>query len=423
MKFKINKKMCILFLLVLTMLFLLMIPNVSALGVSPARRIFQFDQGDSSGTIKINNNLHKDIKIAIYATGENSDIINFETNLVTLSSDESYKTISYDVKMPNTLSPGTERIDIVILELPENLQDGVVIIDKGAIVVNKEDSSMLSATNAVISQVFIEVPYPGKYLQAKLYANSVNSGEQLTFTIPLVNKGKQDLSNVKATIFIKGPTNEEITRLNSNDVSLSVGGDGKLVANWIADVNPGMYYVEAIINFDGEPLTLRETFIVGKKNLNIVDLVIDKFKLGQIAKVDVFINSVWNEEIKDVYAIMNLIDSSGIPLAEVKTSSLNVPSFGSETLSAYWDTEGMSIGNYDISVKLFYDDKITEKLFQAVINANNIQITDTSAISGNVIKESGSEKSSTLTLLIIAVIILIIINITWLFYFKKFKKK
>jgi hypothetical protein len=82
----------------------------------------------------------------------------------------------------------------------------------------------------------------------------------------------------------------------------------------------------------------------------------------------------------------------------------------------------MGVGDYDISVKLFYDDKISEKLFQAIINTDNIQISDTSSISGQVINTKDDD-SSMLTILVLAVIVLIILNVFWLLYLKKNKKK
>jgi hypothetical protein len=416
---KIIMKLCILFLLVI-----LSFNLVSALGVAPARRSFNFEDGSGSGKITIMNNQHKDVRLAIYAQGDFQDNIKLSKTIVKFSADESSKTISYTLTMPQSPNPGTLKSNIIILELPDQLQQGnSVVTDKGVVVMQDQDEdSLLSATTAVASEIFIEVPYPKKFIDAKFHANTANSNEQLTFTIPLINRGNSGISSVEGEIIIKGPTNEEITRIKTNEISLGKGEDGKLVANWLANVNPGTYFAEAIINFDGEQLVLRSTFVVGDKSLKINDVLIDKFNLGQIAKVDVLISNVWNEMITNVYAELDVLDHTGSTLKKVKTSSVDVPALESETLSGYWDTEGMGVGDYDISVKLFYDDKISEKLFQAIINTDNIQISDTSSISGQVINTKDDD-SSMLTILVLAVIVLIILNVFWLLYLKKNKKK
>lgn len=397
---------------------------VTALGVTPARKLFDYGEGLESGELRIINSQNKDLKLAVYATGDYADAISFEKDVIYISASESAKTVGYTLTMPENLAPGRQSIDLIILELPTELKEGnTVITDNGVIIMqDKKENEMLSATTAVIAKVFIDVPYPGKYINADLHVSSANTDETITFAVSLFGKGEENIDDVGGVIIIKGPTNEEIARVQTTSRSLGSGEDGKIVANWKAGVNPGVYYAEAVINFDGEQIVKRTTFMVGSNNLKIKDILIDKFKLGQIAKVDVIAESVWNEEIKDVYAELDILDERGISLRNVKTSAINIPSLGTGILSGYWDTEGMVIGNYDISVKLFYENKISEKLFQAIINADNIQISDTAAIAGQVIKESG-EGSSTISLLIMAVIILIVINISWLLYFKKFKKK
>ncbi len=410
-------------LVMLVFLFLFTSISVHALGISPARRVFKIEQGDSSGSIKILNDENKDIRLLIYAKGENSENIIFDETVISISKDESSKVINYELNMPDSSKAGTLKTDIVVLELPEgsDSEDNVVVVNNEAIIVQDKKTQTISTTNAIVSQVFIEVPYPGKYLDAQLFVNSANKGETATFTISAFSRGSEKLNTVEATIIIKGPTNEEIARINSNKISMEPGENGKVVANWLINTFPGLYAVDVIVKFDDQQITLRDTFMVGDMSLRVKDVMIDKFKLGQIAKVDVIAESVWNEEIQNVYAELEVLDQSGAGIINVQTGFGSIPPMGTTILSGYWDTEGMSIGNYDINIKLFFNNKISEKLFQAVLNADNIQISDSASLSGQVIS-TNTGGNSTLTLLIIAVIILIIVNITWLFYFKKFKK-
>ncbi len=398
------KKQTMIKIFVFMFLLVLLMQTVTALGVSPARKRFDLSELPSSGEIEISNSQNKDMSIIIYATGEYANHIKFEKEIVMFSSSESKKTVKYTLTPPENINPGRQDIVINIKETSAGL-----------------DSDMTSMTT-VLAHAYIDVPYPGKYVEGKLNIDSANTGETTTFAVSVFNKGNERINEISGTIIIKGPTNEEIERINLNSISLEPEKSSKVVGQWNTDVNPGLYYAEAVVNFDGKQLILRETFTVGQKSLKIRDLLISSFKLGQIAKVDVTADSIWNQEIKNIYAEMDVIDSTGLSLVNVKTASVDISPLGTETLSGYWDTKGMSIGNYDISVKLFYDGTISEKLFEAVINANNIQITDTSKIAGHVISAEKGE-TSVVTLLIIAVIILIVMNVGWLLYLKKSKEK
>jgi hypothetical protein len=397
---------------VILILLLLTLQMVTSLGVAPARTLFKLNEGKNTGELRILNNQHQNLKVIVYSSGKYADIIKFDKEGITLNPDESSKTVKYTLNFPENLEPGRQSIDITILQLPSTFLNEELMFDSGGVV----------ATTSVIAQVLIDVPYPGKYLQSKLYVDSVNSGEITTFSVSLFGKGINNINNIEGTIIIKGPTNEELARVETNKINLPSDEDGKVTATWKADVNPGVYYAEAVIKFDGEQLIEREIFMIGDKSLKIADLLIDKFRLGQIAKVDVIAESVWNENIDEVHAELDVFDESGMLLQNVKTSSINIPSLGREILSGFWDTEGMTIGNYDINVKLMYGEKITERLFQAIINADNIQLSN-QALTAQVIAAKEESGGSTISLLIIAVIVLIIINVSWFVYFKKFKKK
>ena len=400
-------------LIVFVVLLIVTMQIVNALGVAPARTLFKIEESRNSGELRILNNQNQNLRLAVYASGEYADVIVFDENInPILKSNEASKTIKYTINFPDDLKPGRQEIDIVILQLPSDFSKDELRTDTGGMV----------ATTSLIAKILIDVPYPGKYLQSNLHIDSANSGEITTFTVSLFGKGKEDVGDIKGVIIIKGPTNEEIVRIETDSTSLSSGQDGKVFATWKTNVAPGLYYAEAVITFDGKQFIDRKTFMIGDKNLKIADLIIDKFRLGQIAKVDVIAESVWNEEIKDVYAEFKVFDGSGILLQQVKTSAVNVPSLGREILSGYWDTEGMTIGDYDINVKLFYGEKLTEKLFQAVINADNIQLSNP-ALVAQVIAAKEESKGSTISLLIVSVIVLIIINISWFIFFRKFKKK
>ncbi len=411
MSFHKSMNRVILFLIVINML----IVSVYSLGIYPARKAFDYSDR-VSGSIKVINNQHKPLKLVVYASGELESAFNFEKTVFFLNSSQNSVVIPYTINAQD-LSPGRHKTDVVVLQLPSQLAEGnTIITDSGTLIMKKNSEELMSATTAVLSSVYLDVPYPGKFIDSKLYVDNSNG---LGFTVSVFSRGSERINNVYANILIKGPTNKEIANIKTNTLSLDPGADGKLTASYNQPLESGVYYAEAIIHFDGNEIVKRETFMVNNMNINILDLSIDRFKLGQIAKIDVSVESDWNSVIKDVYADFNLIDSSGQVVDSLKTVSVDVHPHEKTVLSGFWDTSGVSVGTYDIGIVLHYNNKESNKLFKAVIGLDKISLTDYSA--GNVVKVDSSS-NSVIPLLIVAVVVLIVINLGWFFYFKKHKR-
>jgi len=106
------KKQTIFKICVFILLIVLLMHSVFALGVSPARKRFDISELSSTGELEISNTDNKDMSVIIYATGDYSDYIRFEQEIVHFSSSESKKTIKYVLNAPEDIKPG--RQDIII---------------------------------------------------------------------------------------------------------------------------------------------------------------------------------------------------------------------------------------------------------------------------------------------------------------------
>ena len=396
---------------VITLLILLS-TSVFSLGVAPARKLYNYQTSIISGSIEVRNTESKDTNLIVYASGEYSEYLQLNEQILKMNADESSKKVGYTLNLPSNLKPGRHEIKIHVSEA-----------SSGA---SSSENNEMKTLNSVTALVFIDVPYPGKFLEGRLNVNSGTGTDVTSFTVSLFSKGDEKIEDIQGTIIIKGPTNEEITRVNTNTILLDVKASGKIVASLDQDLNSGLYYAEAVINYDGKQFTLREVFNVGDKELKITDLLFESFKLGGVAKVEVLVDSLWNKQIDNVHAEVDVIDEKDIIVENFHTITKNIPAMSSERLSGYLETTNLNVGNYDFNVKLLYEKKQTEKLFTSVVNADNIQITDSSALAGKVAgsgPDSGTGKDRTLSFLIIAVIVLIVINVFWFIVLKKIKKK
>lgn len=396
-------------ILMLLMIIMVAASTVNALGIAPSRKVIDYDTESHTYTARIMNNELKDMKVLLYAQGELGEYVTLPQSTYYIKSIEPEKEFSYTIKLPSGLSPGTKNLSIVIIEVPLNLD------------VPENSQTMIISTVSVTHQLRVNVPYPGKFAEGTLYISEANVDETVTFTANIVSRGTDAIANVNGELVIKGPTNEEIARIKSNIVDrIASQQSEKLVANWLASVNPGVYYAEFIINYDDKQFVLRKTFIVGNFLLDIQNIKVNNFRLGGIAKFDVELLSKWNQPIQNVYGELQIMDTQGNVLSSFKTLPIELRQLTTSTISGYWDTKDVKIGNYDVKVSVYYDAKTSEKLFKTVVGIDSIQVQDIGAL-GNVVASKGSGGS--IPLLYILVFISIILNIGLFIYFKFLRKK
>lgn len=407
---KMNIRLNIFIILALA-IFIFSTIDVHALGVAPSRKIVDYSLGEQSYDIRIINNENKDMRVMIYFQGELSEYASIDKNIITVNSDESEKTIRYKINVPAGLSPGTKKLDVMMLELGENIDTDKLELDK----------TIIFSTVLIVHQLRVNVPYPGVFAEGILYISEANVNDTLTFTVNVLNKGTQEIKNINGELVIKGPTNEEIKRIQSGTIaSIDAGQAEKLTINTIADMNPGVYYAEFIVHYNDKQFVLRDTFRVGSQSIDIEAIRVENFKLGTIAKFDVDLLNRWNQPVRSVYADMKVLNSQSVEVAAFRTSPIDINPLSRDTLTGYWDTKGMDVGTYDIKVILNYESTSIEKIFKTVVGIDSIKIQD-SSLSGQVIASEGV--GNKLSLLYILVIISIVFNIGLFIYFKFMRKK
>jgi len=383
-------------------LLILNINNVSSLGVSPGRTTVNLDQGlEKTVDLLIVNSENKKMEISISVSGELKDYIELSEEEFVMNPGEQSRTVRYKVSLPSNLGPGTHKADIVILEVPQS---------------SGNNGATVGATIAVISQVVAEVDYPGKYIYADLNINGALTGEDVTFVIPMKSLGDVDIVSIRANIDIYSPTNEKIATFNTDEISLSSGSEGQIVANWKADVPFGTYLAKATIIYDSSTLAVEKQFNVGEAVLELEEINVRDFNLGQIAKLEMLIENKWSENVDGVYTLTKIFDSSGKTLSEFKSATYDIESLQKEVMVSYWDSAGYKEGTYDASVYLIYGEKSTQKDLKMKVSQNNVEIIGL----GYVISSSSSGSSSNVnTILIIAVVVLVLVNLLWFLMLRK----
>jgi hypothetical protein len=394
------------FVAVLTILLALSMCSQGAqgIGVTPGRKTIDFEPNfEGEFSFAVLNSDHKDMKALLYVEeGEFSDIVTLYNALVDFSAGEDSKTFRYRVTLPEQMEkPGNHDVKIVIRELPKDVEN---------------PGTFVGATTAVIHQVRIKVPYTGKYAEIGLEIADAQPGETVNFFVKTYNIGTQEIARAKATIEIRGPTNEVIDTVETEEKAIASNGRSDLTAHWQADVNPGIYHAVAVLDYDGKVARDEKNFYVGNLFIDVKDITVKGFRLGGVAKFNIMVESKWNERIEGVYGEMIITDLEGDVIANVKSASVDVEAFQEQVLLAYWDTEGVEKGVYDASLVLHYAGKTTERKLKTYIELESLTTEIIGVTARAVRREEGGPD-----ILTPLVIVLIMVNVGWFFYFRKRK--
>ena len=158
----------------ISLMILLSLNQVFALGITPGRTSVDFVEDKKFNVpFSVLNNDHKNMQVVFFVQGELNDSIKLSDNSEEFLASEESKSFFYDVKLSKKLEPGLHTAEIVALELPQVSSDGTYV----------------GATVAVVSQLYVYAPYPGKYVDVEFNVFDTEQNGTATFVIPVINRG------------------------------------------------------------------------------------------------------------------------------------------------------------------------------------------------------------------------------------------
>jgi hypothetical protein len=388
-----------------------------AIGVSPGRTTINFEsEAEKEVPLTIINNDKQAMTVVIYIRGELKEYIKLSQETLTFAQGEETKSISYKVKLPKSFEkPGVQSAEIVVMEVRE---ESKIKTDKGEVII--VDSPAINARLAVISQLYVYVLHPGKYLETTIEA--IPNEGKTRFIIPITSRGKLGIGAASATIDIYAPNNERVATIKTNTESVQSEERKELFASWDheqAQARPGKYRAVATTTYDGETAYADKEFEIGIKKLEIENIEVNDFKLGEIAKFNILVNNEWSEKMNEVNVRLEVYNKEGQTMADFTSANYEVPPLSKKELLSYWDTTGVDEGKYEGRLTLNYDGKSEERQIMIEISKKSIEVE---GFTGKAVF-STDKKLTTQNILIGVVILLVIINAVWFFLFLRKKKK
>jgi len=383
-----------------------MVSGVLGFGISPARTTLDFQAGmEKDISFDVINSEGEDISFVFLAQGDLAEYIFSDVSSGSILASEKSKSFSYSLKLPELLEPGLHKGEVVVMQLP----------DEGS-----GEGSQVLATLAVATQIYLYVPYPGKYANAKLYVYSANVGEVVKFVMPVTSAGEFDLTSVRANIDVYDKAGEIVDSFNVGPIAIPSGQQRELVYDWDADVPVGDYVAKVTVVYGDGTVSLEEKFSVGSEKLVLQEIWVDDFSLGEIAKLEMLVENKWSEKIGDVLIKTKILNDRGGIVSEFKSSDYDVGGFSKEVFVSYWDTAGVIEGDYDAEVSIKYGEKVSRENLKFEVSENELVVIGLGYV---ISADDGKGPGAIVVILMAAVVLLILMNLLWFLLLRKKLKK
>jgi len=168
--------------------------------------------------------------------------------------------------------------------------------------------------------------------------------------------------------------------------------------------------------YEGRVARATREFMVGKSLVDIISIYVKDFTLGEIAKFNILVENQWPDTINDVYTDF-VFSQMGKEVDSFKSATEDISADSKKELTAYWDTDGVSAGEYDTQITLYYDDQKIEKNVKTKVSMNSI-IFD--GLTGAVV---GGPDGLNGNFLVAVILIIGLTSGFWVVYFRMKKKK
>jgi hypothetical protein len=392
--------------IIISFILLMTLSEVTALGLTPARTTLDFSPGlQKTISFTIVNSEKKDMNLVVAVQGELKDYITIDEPSFFMSASQESRQVNYQLNFPKELNPGPHTAEIVVLQLPQQGSLNVTYV---------------GAALAVVSEFVMNVPYPGKYIESRLDVFGPDNDGNYKFLLPLLSRGSFDIIGAGGTVDIRCPPDGKvIATLNTEKVSLAVKERKDISTTWTPTIQSENCKATASLVYDDEkPLTFEKTFEVGGEVLSLVNMEVNDFSLGGIAKFNAVVRNNVGEKVQGAYLEMEVYDKSKNVLARFKSPSQDIEPQQKTNLQLFWDTAGVRPDTYDSTLFLNYNGKTDKIDFQMVVSESDISFIGLGYVIAKPTKAS-SGGSSLMYILVVLVGLLILINLSWFLFLRK----
>ena len=339
------------FCMVLSFAFLVcfFISFCSALGVSPAKKEFEFYPNVELIVPYKVFGVSSNQELELYVSGDLKDFVKLSKYDMIGPGEFALK-----INFPEKISkPGEHRIFVGVKEkIDDELVDGV-------------------GTSVIIQSVIIvNVPYPGRYLDVFLSSGNVNFGEDVLFELRIENKGKENVTIVpRIEVMTSDEDYLETVYFRERLIESQSKVDLKKVLN-ASSYNPGKYRAVGIVDY-GEIASSEVDFRIGELSIDLVNYS-REVVISEVSSFDIEMESGWNDVIDSAYAEVSVFNNSG-ELVFFKTSPESLSPWERKKVTGYFDSSKLKEGYYDVNLTFFYYGEDIGESSSEIVSVNFVE--------------------------------------------------
>lgn len=385
--------------LFLLLIFLMAVPTVMSVGISPPSIEYVF-QPKMSADIQFGfrNNLDREMTLIASVDGELAKYATITSEKETKLGPDGRVIVSASFSLPESIGePGWHSFGVVATE-------------------STGSSGTVGARGQVVAPVKFFVQYPGKRLNVKLNAQDASLGGSSKLILTISNVGTENITNAKATVEIFKGT-EKIGEVSKENISVSLMKTVNEELVWNAGNNePGVYLANATLDYDAaENAYANDTFKIGTFDIGVNDYTKEVGK-GAINKFFITLESRWNIQIDNVFADVKVFKGSQLVTTFSAATPILQP-WEVKNITGFLDASSLENGPYGIRIDLRFssEGKTSEKSVEGSINVVEKEVEEVK-LPEEKPKETPKETAgymqyvTSTNILIIVVVILIIIN-------------
>jgi len=269
----------------LLFLFILLLPSVFSIGISPASRTIEYVPGSEyTFTDTVSNNRDVPIDVIFSGSGELGKYVTMHQNATTLKAKGNTK-FTYDFVIPDGLEPGTHKAYI-------GVQDDT-----------QRGGGMFGIKVKVKGMILVKVPFPGRYAVMRLDVVNANEGENIPYSVIIENLGTEEISDSTLNIYVLDSAGNE-KKVITHDLVVGPKSNNKVAGKIPGEFSKGKYTIYAEFIYD-RTINKSMDFYIGAYEMEITKHS-EHLYYRQITPFDTTVRSLWNGNLEDVYVTVEI---------------------------------------------------------------------------------------------------------------------
>jgi hypothetical protein len=231
---------------------------------------------------------------------------------------------------------------------------GIVATDIGPV------GGGMAAIAQIVVELFVYVPFPGKYLYVTISASDVEQNETAKSKISLISRGDEDITGASLDFEVVNEINESVYQTTKKLATLfakkTIVEEMEFETNGIL---PGPHKAIATVSYDGKQTSSYDGFKIGDLDVGLLSFT-NSLPPGGISMMIIRLESKWREMLP-VYAEV-YIDGK-----KVGTSpTIQMGEFKEGTIESYVDLNGFSKGEHELIIRTFFGNR--QKDFKSTLS-------------------------------------------------------